>query len=292
MLDLIPLIAGRPWAIHDEIATHVRGIVAREGIASLRHLAALKSEIHAARSGQMTTPARAVAVIPVVGTLTQRAQAIRSEETRSTAEIAAQVAMAVNDSSIDAVVLDIDSPGGEVFGVQEAWDSIRAFTKIKPVIASANAYAASAAYWLATAADEILITPSGMVGSIGVYALHIDESAAMEKAGEKWTFVSAGKYKMEGNPAEPLSDEARADIQRRVDGYYDLFVAAVAKGRGRREATIRDGFGEGRMVRAQAAVEQGMADAIGTLGDAIRRASRLGADRRRQREARARQKAL
>jgi signal peptide peptidase SppA len=198
--------------------------------------------------------------------------------------------MAVADSSIDAVVLDVDSPGGEVFGVQEAWDAIRAASKVKPVVAVANAIAASAAYYLASAADELLVTPSGMVGSIGVYALHVDVSKALEEIGEKWTFVSAGKYKVEGNPTEPLGDEARGAMQGDVDRYYSDFVQAVARGRKKTFAAVRDGFGEGRMVGARAAVEQGMADAVGTIGDAVRRAAQLGATRRRQREAQAKQR--
>lgn len=292
MFELIHAVAGRPWAIHGEIAAHVRGLIAKEGMAGLRHLAQLKAEIHAERSGQVSTPVRAVAVISVVGTLTQRPQVIRSQETRSTDEIAGLVAMAAADASIDAIVLDVDSPGGEVFGVQEAWDKIRAASRAKPVIAVANTVAASAAYYLATAAPEVFASPSSMVGSIGVYALHVDYSEALKAAGERWTFISAGRYKVEGNPTEPLTDEAHGALQADVDRYYDDFVSAVARGRGASAAKVRSGFGEGRMVGARAAVEQGMADRIGTLDDAVRYAASLGAARRKQRGAQARQRVV
>jgi signal peptide peptidase SppA len=219
-----------------------------------------------------------VAVVRIVGTLTQRGDMINSVSTRSTDAVAAEVREAAGAQQVDAIVLEIDSPGGEVFGVPEAWQAIREATRQKPVVAVANSFAASAAYYLASAADEIWVTPSGQVGSVGVYALHVDESAALEAMGEKWTFVSAGKYKVEGNPAEPLSEEGQETLQTTVNHYYDMFTRDVARGRGREIGVdaVRRGFGEGRMVLARPAVEERMADEIGTLDDAIRRAAQLG----------------
>ena len=287
MLMLMSSIVGRPWAIQGEVAAHVRGLIGREGIAGLRHLAALKGGIHAfdedrprAASGKRTQPASSVAVIPVVGLLTQRGDIINSVETRSTAEIAAEVQAAAAEPKIDAIVLEIDSPGGEVFGVPEAWQAIRDAGRIKPVLAHANSVSASAAYYLQSAAGEGWGTPSGMVGSIGVYALHVDMSKSLEAEGEKWSFVSAGKYKIEGNPAEPLSDEARGAMQADVDRYYSMFVRDVARGRGVSVDAVRSGFGEGRMVGAKAAAAEKMIDQVGTLDEAIRRAGQLGRERR------------
>jgi len=289
MLSLINHVAGRPWAIHGEVATQVRGLVAREGLGALRHLAELKADLHtfdagesmsaqAARQSRSGSRAVGVAVVPVIGTLTQRGDVINSVSTRSTDGVAAEVRAAAADPQADAIVLDVDSPGGEVFGVPEAFAAIREATKIKPVVAVANSFAASAAYYLASAADEIWVTPSGQVGSIGVYALHVDASAALEAAGEKWTFISAGKFKVEGNPAAELGEEAQASMQDMVDRYYDMFTRDVARGRGREIGVdaVRRGFGEGRMVLAKPAIDERMADEIGTLDDAIRRASQLG----------------
>jgi capsid assembly protease len=290
MLRLIEHVSCRPWAIRYDYAAHVRGLVAKEGIAGLRHLATLKQGVHAwddddddgpraARSS--TRMVSTVAVVPVIGTITQRGDYVNSAYTRSAAGIASEVRAAVTDPSVDAVVLEVDSPGGSVFGVPEAWAAIKEARKTKPIVASANSQAASAAYYLASAADEIIVTPSGEVGSIGVYMLHVDASKALEQMGEKWTFISAGKYKVEGNPAEPLGAEAQAALQTDVNRYYDMFTWDVSKGRGVNVEKVRKGFGEGRMLGAEAAVKEGMANAVGTFDEAVRRAAQLGRERRR-----------
>lgn len=288
MLSLIHAVAGRPWAIRAEVAVHIRGLLAKEGLAGLRHLAALREQIHA-----FDAPARAAAgapgrggqsfasvyVVPVIGTLTQRAEAVGSAETtRSSAAIAAEVRAAAMDPNVDAIVLEVDSPGGEVFGVPEAWASIRESATAKPIIAHANSVAASAALYLASAASEVWVTPSGQVGSVGVYALHVDASKALEQMGEAWDFIVADKspFKIEGNPAGPLSDEARAVMQRDVNRYMDMFVRDLARGRGVSEKAVLSDFGGGRMLSPDDAVKARMADHVGTLEQAIRRAAQLG----------------
>ena len=284
MLSLIHAVAGRPWAIRAEIAYHVRGMLAKEGIAGLRHLAELKEEIHA-RDGRMAGgPARpaggsTVAVIPVIGTLTQRVQAIGSAETRSTADVAAEVRAAALEPSVDGIVLEVDSPGGEVFGVPEAWASIRESARMKPVVAHANSVAASAALYLASAAREVWVTPSGLVGSVGVYSLHIDASKAIDQMGESWDFIVASKspFKIEGNPAGPLTGEARAHAQDRVDEYMGMFLRDLAKGRGVSEKHVEGSFGGGRMLGAAEAVAVRMADHVGTFDQAVKRAAQLAA---------------
>jgi ClpP class serine protease len=120
----------------------------------------------------------------------------------------------------------------------------------------------------------VVVTPSGEVGSIGVYAAHEDISGMLEQDGVKVTLVSAGKYKTEGNPFEPLSDEAREYIQGRVDEYAAMFHRAVAAGRGVAVERVRSEFGEGRVFGAQEGVSRGLADRVGTLDETIRKASR------------------
>ena len=196
-----------------------------------------------------------------------------------------QFSDAALDPDVDAIVMDIDSPGGMVDQIPETADQIRAARAIKPVVAVANTQTASAAYWLASQADEIVVTPSGSIGSIGVYELHRDLSAAHEQAGIKPTLISAGRYKVEGNPYEPLGDEGRAAIQSDVDDYYRMFTAAVARGRGVSADDVRNGYGEGRSLHARQAVTAGIADRVGTLGDTVRRiaspAGRAALDQRR-----------
>lgn len=185
------------------------------------------------------------------------------------------IALAGNDE-VRAIVLDIDSPGGVVSGVEELAETVRSVNKAaggKPVIAHAWDWALSAAYWVASAADEIVVTPSGEVGSVGVWSLHLDYSESLKEAGIKPTFIIAGKYKTEGNPFEPLSDEGREYEQQQVDKTYKKFVADVARGRGVSPQVVRDTFGQGRVVDSTAALANGMVDRIATFSDTLKRAA-------------------
>jgi len=180
-------------------------------------------------------------------------------------------AEAMGNEDVGAVVIDVDSPGGTVDHVPEVAAEIRAARGRKPIVAVANTLAASAAYWLVSQADEVVVTPSGEAGSIGVYAAHRDMSGALEMAGIKNTLIHAGKYKTEGNPFEPLTDDAREHIQEDVNAFYDLFTADVAQGRGVKQQAVRDGYGEGRVLNAKNAVRDGLADRVETLGEAVAR---------------------
>jgi signal peptide peptidase SppA len=279
MLDLIQHVAGRPWAIRAEIAAAAHGLVRRDGIAGLRHLAELKRTVHAfddegrprASRRRRTEDPGLVAVVPVVGVLTHRGDVINSAETRSVAGLADEVTQLASDARVSALALDVDSPGGEVYGVPEAWQAIHAAAKVKPVVAVANAQMASAALYLGSAASELWVTPSGEVGSLGVYALHVDESRALDAEGVGIEFIVAddSPHKVEGNPYEPLSDDARAQLRKTVNRYMAMFERDVARGRGVPLDHVRRHFGKGRMLGPEDAVAVGMADRVGTLEEAI-----------------------
>jgi len=207
-----------------------------------------------------------IAVLPLFGVIVPRANLMSEVSGATSAErFGATFKQLINDSNVGAVVLDVDSPGGAVTGVDELSQIIHDARGQKPIIAVANHLAASAAYWIATAAGELVVTPSAEVGGIGVFAAHEDMSAALEQAGIKTTLISAGKFKTEASPYEPLTVEARAAIQQRVDEYYAAFTKAVARNRGVPAAQVRDGFGEGRVVGARQAVSLGMADRVATM---------------------------
>lgn len=228
----------------------------------------------------------ATAVIPVMGTIAQRIGLLGAASGGvSTVQIGAQIDLAVADPQVDNILLHIDSPGGSVYGVQELGEKIRAARARKPIVALADSLAASAAYWLAAQASEVVVVPGGEVGSIGVIALHVDQSIYNENLGIKPTFVFAGKHKADGNPHEPLSDAALDDMQARVNERYTAFIAAVAAGRGVSASTVKTEFGEGRVVAALRAKELGMVDRVDTLEATLERL-RSG-DRRRLRGARA-----
>lgn len=271
---LLSKIYETPWAILPQKLAAVLAVAHR--YAAGEKLSQVEIDaVTAAANRANTRPSGAVAVLPIVGTLIPRGDMLmESSGAVSAQRIAAQFRAVMADSAVGAVVLDVDSPGGAVSGIEELGNEIYKARGNKPIVAVANHLAASAAYWLATAADELVVTPSGEVGSVGVFAAHQDLSAAMELVGVKTTFISAGKFKTEGNPYEPLTDEARTAIQERVNDYYDAFTKAVARNRGVSAADVRGGFGEGRVVGAKDAVRLGMADRVGTLDETIERVMR------------------
>lgn len=211
-----------------------------------------------------------IAVIPIVGVMVPRAD-LFSEMSGAvnTQRIGNEIRQAVADPGVAAVVLDIDSPGGMAAGTPELADLIYQSRGRKPLVAVANTLAVSAAYWVATAADELVVSPSGEVGSVGVLAAHVDWSGYMEMNGQRVTYISAGKYKTEGNPYEPLGDEARAHFQAQIDDIYNQFVRSLARNRNTSVETVRSSFGEGRTLLARQAVAAGMADRVATLDQVI-----------------------
>lgn len=216
---------------------------------------------------------RAVAVLGLHGLITPRGTFLDAMCGGGGGLVAFQEALAeaVEDDAVASIVLDVDSPGGVTDLVPETAAMIREARDAKPVVAVANALAASAAYWIASQASEVVVTPSGLVGSIGVYARHVDVSAMEEQVGIKTTLVSAGRYKTEGNPHEPLGAQARAHLQELVDDVYGQFVADVAAGRRTTAASVSKGYGEGRVLTAERAVAAHLADRVGTLDETVRR---------------------
>lgn len=212
----------------------------------------------------------AIAIIPIQGVITQKAN-MMSEISGgvSTEMLKSQILAAVNDSSVKAIVLDVDSPGGSTYGLIDLSETIFAARQKKHITAVANSQAASAAYWIASASSEIVVAPGGDVGSIGVYTAHRDVSKAEESDGVKTTLISAGKMKVAGNSHEPLTDDIKAHIQARVDEAYDDFTKYVAKYRGVSLAAVRGGYGEGAVLSAKAALKEGMVDKIMTLDDVL-----------------------
>lgn len=270
----------RPWAIlPSRLAVIVDMIRFRSAGGSLT-AEEVRERIGAApQRASATARGGGVAVIPLQGVIMYRAGMLaQTSGAVSLESFMADFRAAMADEEIGSIVIDIDSPGGEVSGVPEAAAEIRAARDSKRILAVANPMAASAAYWLGSQAGEFYCMPSGWVGSIGCYSAHDDLSAAYEMEGVSETLISAGKYKVEASELAPLSDEARAYIQSIVDDYYGMFVADVAKGRGVPAADVRGGMGQGRMLLAKPAVTERMIDGVATLDDTIRKA--LGPVRR------------
>jgi signal peptide peptidase SppA len=250
--------------------------VSRDRVASgevLSYRASARISSGSGRSGSGSYGGAAL-VLPIRGVIFPRANLMSWIYGGTTLDkLTAQFRQALGDSSVKTIVFDVDSPGGDVQGVPELAEEIYKSRSRKKSVAVANGMAASAAYWLASAAGELVVAPSGQVGSIGVYMAHEDISKAMEQEGLKVTLISAGKYKTDGNAIEPLSDSARADMRGKVDAFYGMFVNGVARARGASQNAVRGGFGQGRMVLAADAVKERMADRVGTMDDALARLS-------------------
>lgn len=163
------------------------------------------------------------------------------------------------------IVLDVDSPGGSVFGTAELGDKIAAASKAKRTIAVANSTAASGAYWIASQAGELVVTPSGMVGSVGVYMMHVDRSEEMRQRGRAVSFVASTPEKTAANEFGPLDDVGRSEFERIVQGFYRSFLSAVARGRKTTVVAVQENFGKGGMLLAGPARSAGMVDRVATL---------------------------
>jgi signal peptide peptidase SppA len=226
-------------------------------------------------------PTSPVAVLSLHGPIVPRASMFtKTSGLSSVEEFQAGFRSALADEAVKAIMLDIDSPGGDASLIPELSAEILAARGQKPIVAMANTWAASAAYHIAAAADEIVVTPSGEVGSIGVWTAHKDVSAKEAQDGEKTTLVSAGKYKTERNPFEPLTDEAKSYMQDQVNETYATFLSDVAKGRGVPVSEVRSGYGEGRMVKAKKALEMGMVDRVATYDETLARLEKSAAKSR------------
>lgn len=267
-MTLLPHLATRlfgvPLAIHRPKLDVILSVLGHR--VGLTELAGPSGFTPPARAAPSHTPK--VAIIPIHGTLVRRTVGLEAESgLTSYASLAAQLDAALASPEVAAILLDIDSPGGESSGVFDLADRIRAATQVKPVWAVANDMAFSAAYALASAASKVFVSRTGGVGSIGVIAMHVDQSVKDAHDGVRYTAVFAGDRKNDLNPHQPISDQAHAQLQAEVNRIYGLFVETVARHRGLEPSAIRDT--EAGLFFGQAAVGIGLADAIGTFDDAL-----------------------
>lgn len=213
-----------------------------------------------------------VAILPLHGMISQRASIWQEIfGGTSTQAFGAAYTRAVNDDRIQAIVFDVDSPGGTTSGVEELSDIIEQGSKIKTTVAVANSQAASAAYWLASQVGpgKFFASPGSDVGSIGVFRMHEDVSEMLAKDGVKVSFLAVPEYKTEANPYEPLSEEAREYHLGQVQSTYDQFLKDVARGRSVIASRVAKDYGRGRMFQAQQATDVGMVDGVKTLAQVL-----------------------
>jgi signal peptide peptidase SppA len=258
------------WVIEEGAMNQMRALsasitpdgfkAAREGLESVRE------------TGAASRRDKSVAILPIHGALEARASLMgQLFGMTSTEAVGNTFSRLMADESVSAVVMDIASPGGMVYGVPELAAKIHAARGIKPIIAVANPMAASGGYWIAAAADRVVVSPSADVGSVGVIVSRFENVAQMEREGVKEHVIrSAGSpYKGEFVESEPLTDEGRQHLQLRADQIYDQFAGDLAKFRGVSVQHVRDNFGKGRLVDSKKAIQAGMADRVMTLEETV-----------------------
>lgn len=286
---VVQAVYEHPWALTPQmlgLITDILDFRAAGGVLSSDEIQArLAAADNGPRNGQAVTGG--VAVIPVYGLISQRTSLMSDLSGATSCDaLRSSLREAIADPEVKAIVLDVDSPGGDVAGLPELAADIRELRgQTKPIVAVADTLMASAAYWLSSQCDEVVASPSALVGSVGIVGMHEDVSGAEAKAGVKTTLISSGPYKTEGNPYEPLTEDARATLQGQCDGFYAMFLADVARGRGVSGDKVAADYGGGRVLMAADAARAGMVDRIDTLEGTVRRLSRGGGTKSRARAA-------
>lgn len=231
----------------------------------------------AERDGLPIRVVNGVAVIPLMGFMVRRAGYFaRLFGFSGTDDVRHAIQVALADEDISNILLRVDSPGGSVCGLPEIADVIHSADK--PIITQVEGTCASAAYYVASQTDRILIGRGDLVGSIGVRMLMYDYSKAFEEAGIKAIPIDTGKYKSAGAIGTEITEEHIADFQRIVDFYFDDFVAMVTRGRGISEDTVR-AVGDGRMYTPAEAAGNGLIDGVSTIEETLnelRNSARVG----------------
>lgn len=265
-------MAAVPWALLPDKLEELQSAIAFRAAGHNLTTEEIRARIGDTSGRPSTLSKRAgVAIIPVRGVIAHRMGMMDDTSGGTSCErIGAMLDAVAADDSIGTIVYDFDTPGGTVTGLPELASKMFALRGVKRQIAVANATMASGGYFLASQADEIVAIPSATaLGMIGVYCVHQSLTRALEKEGIDITVISAGKYKTERLPFGPLSDDAKAHLQTQVDGAYDQFVMAVARGRGVTASAVRNGFGQGRILGTQEAIALGLIDGVGTLDGTV-----------------------
>lgn len=291
---LVAAIRAQPWAILPEYLEAIEAIAIRAMDSDILKLLSgdgHKESMDASRmavasvgtrldGSRMSTVRNGAAVIPLLGTVFPRASMVGASTGGTSLDaLMHDIRVAQASADVERIVMVIDSPGGVVSSLGEAADTIRASSK--PITGFVAGMGASAAYWLASQASELVLDRSASVGSIGVVATTSRQEAAGADGRRSYEVVSSGAPMKRPDLS---TEEGRASVQREVDAIEAVFIADIAAGRRVEEERIRRDFGQGAMVSASRAVSVGMADRIGTLEEELskpyRRTGATGAGRR------------
>jgi signal peptide peptidase SppA len=268
MKKINPLWGREPWAITETAMQTILSVAARENESPEAVASKLGREL---QNTYNATERDGVAILPVTGPLFRYANIFTSISGATSYElIAKDFRIALDNPQIKAIILDIDSPGGEVNGVSELSSMIHEARGKKPIIAYASGDAASGAYWIASAADEIVVSETSALGSIGVVGMY----RADDENNKTIEIVSSQ------SPHKRLdvsSDEGRIRLQARIDSMADVFINAIARHRNIDPQTILSDYGGGDVMIGQNAILAGLADRIGSLDHLLQELSQAKA---------------
>ncbi len=251
-------ITGDPWAITETALHTILEVAARENEAPEAVAAKLGRQL---QNSYNATERDGVAIIPVTGPLFRYANIFTAISGASSYELIARDFMsALENPQISSIILDIDSPGGEVNGVSELASMIFEARGTKPIIAYASGDAASGAYWIASAADEIVVSETSALGSIGVVGIYRGKTA--KESAETVEIVSS---QSPHKRLDPMSDDGRAKLQTRIDAMADVFVSTIARNRSVTPDHVLEHYGGGDVMIGANAVNAGLADRVGSL---------------------------
>jgi signal peptide peptidase SppA len=209
-----------------------------------------------------------VAVIEVSGSLVNRASGLNAQSGLTSYEqLGNEILDAATDPQVRGILLRFDSYGGEANGAWDVASLIEEVARMKPVWASVDDWALSAGYLLASAADRIWVTRTGGVGSVGIIAMHLDQSGWDAANGLRYTTIFAGDRKNDFNPHEPLSSEARDVLAAEINRLYGMFVEAVARRRSLSTDDVR--ATQAGILYGEDSVARGFADRVGTFRAAL-----------------------
>ena len=260
-----------PWAITPEALQLILEISAREHVLDFEAVAAKRAR-RVDQADTMMIREGGVAVIPVVGPIFRYANLFTEiSGGTSVATLAQDLNKALNDPSVKAILLNVDSPGGEVAGISELAQMVFDGRKKKRIAAYADGMMASAAYWIASAAGEIVADATAIIGSIGIVAAVPNPE---KRSARDVEFVSSQSPKKRPNPN---TESGKTQIQAMVDDLAEVFVGAVARNRGVSAATVLEKFGQGDVLVGKKAVAAGLADRLGSFEQIV---SELAAGKR------------
>lgn len=268
---LIATLSAMPWCMHPVMFKTFEEVLNNKYIMNMNTTQLKEQQMESnppvVKTGSFVNEKQ---IIPIQGTLIKKAYCAEMMSTPRTLEnVQTDLRNAYNNSDVETIILDIESPGGSVPGVSETANLIREVSKKKDVIALGGGYLTSGAYWLASAASEIYVSDSTMVGSIGVIQAHVSVADKLKREGLKVTLIKAGEHKGAGHPAFDLSKEDLANIQARVDDLYKVFVENVANYRNVSVEKVYKEWAEARVFTGKDAVDNGMVDGIATLDEIL-----------------------